>query len=147
MRWIFLGATALPLLAFAGSSAPGSPPRAPAGVAVAPFTVENDSAGVLRDVADRCLERLVAGLAAKGVTVTQRAQLSAEKLDAARPARWAVLGHLERKNGQFQAELRLLDVESAEELRSYFNADQEPAGIVKFGDAAALRIATVIQQQ
>ena len=58
-----------------------------------------------------------------------------------------MLGHLGREAGQFQAELRLLEVESGEELRSYFNADKDPVAIAKFGELAAVRIASVIQEQ
>jgi hypothetical protein len=147
MRFLFLVATGLPLLGFVTSGAPGPLPIVAADVAVAPFSVERDSAGVLRALADTCLERLVRGLTANGIAVARRPQLSEKNLDAARPAQWAVLGHLVREAGQFRAELRLLEVKSVEELRSYFNADTEPAAIAKFGEAAAVRIASVIQEE
>jgi hypothetical protein len=34
-----------------------------------------------------------------------------------------------------------------EELRSYYNADRDPAAIVRLGEAAAVRIAGCIQEQ
>jgi TolB-like protein len=147
MRFLFLVATGLPLLAFVTSAAPGPLPIVAPDVAVAPFSVERDSAGVLRALADSCLERLVRGLTAEGIAVARHPQLSEKNLDAARPAQWAVLGHLGREAGQFRVELRLLEVKSGEELRSYFNADNESEPIVKFGEAAAVRIGSVIQEQ
>jgi hypothetical protein len=119
----------------------------PADLAVAPFTVEHDSGAVLRALADTCLERLVEGLTTKGIAVARHRQLSEKDLRSARPARWAVLGHLSREQGQFRAELRLMEVESAEEIRSYFNADKDPMGIADLGAAAAARIATYVHEQ
>ena len=147
MRFLFPATMVVLVPALATSAVPAqqSPPAAV--VIVAPFTVDRDSAGVLRALADTCLAHLVQGLKAQRIEVEHRPQLSETNLAVARPAHWAVLGHLTRDAGQFQAELRLLDVTSGEELRSYFNADKNPAAITKFGELAAVRIARVIEQQ
>jgi hypothetical protein len=147
MRFPFLAPMALLALAPSPSGAPGWQASPAVDVVVAPFSVDRDSSGVLRALADTCLDHLINGLKTKGIAVERRPQLSEKKLDAARPAHWAVLGRLTRDAGQFQAELRLLDVESGEELRSYFNADKNPAAIIKFGELAAVRIANVIEEQ
>lgn len=118
-----------------------------ADVAVAPFTVESDSAGVLRAVADTCLERLVRALTDLGVSVARYPELSEKTLAQARPVPLAVLGHVGRAEGQIQAELRLLEVASGDELRSYFNADKEPGPVADLGTAAAKRIAQVVRER
>jgi hypothetical protein len=141
-----LATTLSPLaLVLAGASDPLANPTAD--VAVAPFTVEHDSAGVLRTIADTCSERLVSGLTAKGIAVVRLPHLSEKTLHSARPIPLAVLGHLSREQGQFRAELRLLEVESGEEQRSYFNADKDPAAVANLGAAAAVRIAGVIEER
>jgi hypothetical protein len=116
-------------------------------VAVAPFTVESDSSGVLRAVADTCLQRLVRTLTELHVSVAQLPELSEKTLTRARPASLALLGHVERKDGLIQAELRLMEVESGDELRSYFNADKDPNAVGDLGTAAAKRIAQVVQER
>jgi hypothetical protein len=120
---------------------------APAEVAVAPFTVESDSSGVLRAVADSCLQQLVRTLTELHVSVAQLPELSEKTLTRARPAQLAVLGHVDREDGLLQAELRLLEVESGDELRSYFNADKDPNAVADLGAAAAKRIAQVVQER
>ncbi len=135
-------------LAVGGASDPPGARRAlAAAVAVGPFSVERDSAGLLRAVADTCLERLVRGLSAQGLTVVRVPGLSEQTLQLARPALWAVLGHVVREGGQIQAELRLMDVESAEEQRSYFNADKDPDAVGNLGAAAAKRIAMAVRER
>lgn len=119
---------------------------AQADVAVAPFTVENDSVGVVRAVADNCLAALVDGLKANRMAVAVDEQLSEKKLDLARPALVAVLGRFRREGGQFAGELRLMEVASGEELRAYFISDKDPAAAAKSGEAAAGRIAGVIRE-
>jgi len=147
MRFLFR-VTMLVLGPALGSSPAPAQQRGPvAVVAVAPFTVDRDSAGVLRTLGDTCLAHLVQGLKAQRIQVEPHPKLSEKNLEVARPAHWAVLGHLTRDARHFQAELRLLDVTSGEELRSYFNADKNPAGITKFGELAAPRIARVIEEQ
>jgi hypothetical protein len=146
MRFLFR-ATMVVLAAALTSAGQAQQSQSAAVVIVAPFTVDRDSAGVLRALADTCLAHLVQGLKAQRIEVERRPQLSETNLDVARPAHWAVLGHLTRDAEQFQAELRLLDVTSGEELRSYFNADKNPGAITKFGELAAVRIAHVIEEQ
>ncbi len=116
-------------------------------VAVAPFTVESDSAGVLRAVADTCLERLVRGLTELGVSVARYPELSEKTLPRVRPVPLAVLGHVTRAEGLIQAELRLLEVESGNELRSYFNSDKAPEPVADLGSGAAKRIAQVVHER
>jgi hypothetical protein len=120
---------------------------APADVAVAPLTVESDSAGVLRAAADTCLERLFRGLTGLGVSVARYPELSEKTLARARPVPLAVLGHVRRAEGLIQAELRLLEVEAGNELRSYFHADKAPDAVGDLGSGAAKRIAQVILER
>lgn len=118
-----------------------------ADIAVAPFTVGRDSSGLLRSVADTCLERLVGELTAMGITVARYPELSEKKLQVARPVPLAVLGHVDQKEGVIQAELRLVEVDSGEELRSYFNSDRKPEVVGDLGGAAAKRIAQVVRER
>ncbi|HET8622718.1 MAG TPA: hypothetical protein VFM14_04085 [Gemmatimonadales bacterium] len=115
-------------------------------VAVAPFSVESDSTGAVRAVAEACLDGLVSELRAKGITVVQHAQLSETKLAAARPALVAVLGKFRREGAQYPGDLRLMEVQSGEELRAYFTNDKDPAAAAKSGQAAAGRIASVLKE-
>jgi len=147
MKFLFQLATALPLWALVSPDPSGPRPGFAADVAVAPFTIDRDSAGVLRAVADTCFERLVRGLKAKGVAVAHYSKLSEKSLRVARPVHWAVLGHLSHEQGQFRAELRLLDVESGDEMRSYLNAGKDPEAIGNLGAAAADRIALFVQER
>src|SRR5262245_35097675 len=147
MRFLFRATMVVLSPALASSPAPAHQPGPVAVIVVAPFTVDRDSAGVLRALGDTCLAHLVQGLRAQRIQVEHRPELSEKNLEVARPAHWAVLGHLTRDAGQFQVELRLLDVTSGDELRSYFNADKNPSAITKFGELAAGRIAHVIAEQ
>ena len=119
----------------------------PAEVAVAPFAIERDSTGGTRAVADKCLDALVAGLKVKGVEVARHTQLTEEGVKATGPALLAVLGEFGRKDAAYSGELQLLDVASGEELRSYFINVKAPAAAAKSCDAAAGRIAGVLQEQ
>jgi hypothetical protein len=65
-----------PVLALRGAGVARFPTGVVAEVAVAPFAVERDSGGVLRAVADTCLERLVRELTAEGVRVARFPELS-----------------------------------------------------------------------
>lgn len=144
-RLLYLNAMLLPLAA--GVELSGTRADFVADVAVAPLAVKGDSGGILRAVADTCLERLVRELKAQAVAVVRVPQLSEHDLHLARPVPLAVLGQVERSNGQFQAELRLMDVASGEELRSYFNADRDPDALASLGTAAAKRIAQLVREQ
>lgn len=142
-RCRFLAPSVLLLMSVGSVEAQTRPPE----VAVAPFAVERDSAGSIRAVADKCLDALVAGLKAKGVEVARHAALPEEDLKAASPALLAVLGKFSRKEGQYSGELQLLEVASGEELRSYFIIVKDPAAAAKSCEAAAGRIAAVLQEQ
>ena len=72
--------------------------------------------------------------------------LSEKNLRSA-PASWAVLGRITHDKEQFQLELRLLEVKSGEELRSYFNADQDLKVACNMVDKAAERIAAFVAEQ
>jgi hypothetical protein len=121
--------------------------REMADVAVAPFAVESDGDKALRTTGDACLERLVQGLSDLGVAVLRRPELSERTLTSARPAPWALLGRVARENGVIAVELRLMDVASGEELRSYFNSDKDPQIAANVGKAAAGRIAAFVKER
>jgi hypothetical protein len=146
VKLLFPPAGAIPLLAFV-SPRVSEPPPAVADVAVARFSIETDSSGVLRALADTCLERLIRGLTEKGIAVARHPQLSEKNLHSARPVPWAVLGNLSRKQGRFSPELRLLEVESGDEMRSYFGSDKDPEVIGNLGAAAANRITLFVQER
>lgn len=118
-----------------------------ADLALAPFAVAGDKANELRPVAEDCLGQLAAALAAKGVKVSRLPSLDDKTLARAKPARWAVLGKLERKKDMISAELRLMDVASAEEMRSYFHTSADPKEIAALGTRAADRIAAFVKEQ
>lgn len=120
--------------------------RSVAEVIVAPFIVEADKGDALRPVSDSCFEQLAAALTRKGVIIARDPRLSEKNLRTA-PASWAVLGHLSRKEGQFRVELRLLEVKSGEELRSYLNADKDPRVACRVVEQAADRIAVFVKEQ
>ena len=115
-------------------------------VVVAPFVVEADKADALRAQASSCSEDLVKALTLKGVAVARAPTLSEKNLQSA-SAPWAVLGRITREKEQFQLELRLLEVESGEELRSYFNADKDLKVACRAVDKVAERIAAFVAEQ
>jgi hypothetical protein len=115
-------------------------------VIVAPFIVKIDNGDALRAQADSCFEKFAAALTLNGVRVARDPQLSEKNLRSA-AASWAVLGQLSRKDEQFQLELRLLEVESGEELRSYFNADKDLQAACLAVEQAADRIAAFVKEQ
>ena len=108
-----------------------------ADVALAPFVVEADNADSLRSQSASCNDQLAAALSRKGV---------AENLQSA-GAPWAVLGRITRDKEQFQLELRLLDVRSGDEMRSYFNSDKELQVACRAVDKVAERIAAFVASQ
>ena len=115
-------------------------------VVVVPFVVETDKADTLRAQANSCSDDLVEALAVKGVAVARNASLSEKNLQST-SALWAVLGRITREKEQFQLELRLLEVKSGEELRSYFNADKDLKVACRAVDKAAERIAAFVVEQ
>ena len=114
-------------------------------VVVAPLIVDagNDA---LRTVANSCVEQLVAALKIKGVAVARDPQLTQKNLKSA-AAPWAVLGRLDRKDAQFALELQLLEVQSGDEMRMYFNADKDPQGACRSVGKVAERIAAFVGEQ
>jgi len=118
-----------------------------ADVALAPFAVAGDKANELRPVADDCLGQLATALAGKGVKVSRLPSLDDKTLERAKPARWAVLGKVERKKDMISAELRLMDVAAGEEMRSYFHTSADPKEIAALGARAADRIAAFVKDQ
>ena len=118
-----------------------------ADVALAPFAVPGDTANELRPVADDCLGQLATAFAGKGVKVSRLASLDERTLARAKPARWAVLGKLEKKKDLISAELPLIDVASGEEMRSYFHTSADPKEIAALGPRAADRIAAFVKEQ
>jgi hypothetical protein len=116
-------------------------------IALAPFAVAGDKATELRPVADDCLAQLATALAAKGVKVARLPGLDEKTLARARPARWAVLGKLEKKKDTISAELRLMEVATGDEMRSYFHTSADPKEIAALGTRAAERIAAFVKEQ
>jgi hypothetical protein len=147
MRSLLLLLLLAPLLRVISPDAATGPPPGDPQVALAPFAVESDSAGILRALADTCLERLARGLTANGIAIARHPRLTDKTLPAARPARWAVLGIVSRKDGAFRAELRLLEVSTGDEMRSYFNTDRDSEPVANLGTAAAARIARFVREQ
>jgi hypothetical protein len=113
-------------------------------VIVAPFTVEADNADALHAQAASCSGELATALALKGVTVAREPALSEKNLQSA-AASWAVLGRITHEKEQFQ--LRLLDVKSGEELRSYFNSDKDLKVACQAASKVAERIAAFVAEQ
>ena len=120
--------------------------KSAAEVVVAPFIVEADNSGVLHAVSGSCFEQLAAALTRNGVVIARDPQLSEKNVRSA-TASWAVLGRLSLNEGLFQLELRLLEVKSGEEMRSYFNADKDPQVACRAVGKAADRIAAFVKEQ
>jgi TolB-like protein len=116
-------------------------------VALAPFAVLKDSTGALRPAADACLDQLATALAAKGIRITRLPALDERSLARAQPARWAVLGKFKWDKGQAQAELRLMEVSTGDEMRYYFKSDPDPQKLIALGDGAAERIALHVKEK
>jgi len=130
----------------AGASISAQQPASPE-IALAPFAVVADQKGDLRKVADDCLDQLATALAAKGVKAARLQKLDEKTLATARPARWAVLGKFEREKDTISAELRLMEVATGDEIRSYFHTSKDPKDIAALGARAADRIAGFVKEQ
>jgi hypothetical protein len=120
--------------------------KAAAEVVVAPFSIAADNADALRSQAAGCNEQLAGALSRKGVAVARDPQLSDKNLQSS-TASWAVLGRISRDKEQFHLELRLLEVKSGEELRSYFNSDKELQVACQSMEKVAERIAAFVSSQ
>ena len=138
-------ACAILILAFV-SRAEAQTPNPVSEVIVAPFIVEADNADALRAQAASCSGELTTALARKGVTVAREPALTEKNLQSA-AASWAVLGRITHEKELFQLELRLLDVRSGDEMRSYFNSDKELQVACRAVDKVAERIAAFVASQ
>jgi hypothetical protein len=134
------------VLAWSMASGAASSQSPTGDLALAPFAVAGDKANELRPVADDCLAQLATALAAKGVKVSRLPSLDEKTLSRAKPARWAVLGKLERKKDIISAELRLMEVADGDEMRSYFHTSADPKEIAAFATRAADRIASFVKE-
>ena len=135
------------VLAWSMASGAASSQSPTGDLALAPFAVAGDKANELRPVADDCLAQLATALGAKGVQVSRLPSLDEKTLSRAKPARWAVLGRLERKKDIISAELRLMEVATGDEMRSYFHTSADPKEIAALGARAADRIAAFVKEQ
>jgi hypothetical protein len=145
MRYPRLIATVTLALALC-SHAGAQTAKATVDVIVGPFIVESDKDAALRAAAESCSARLAAALTAKGVKVARDPQLTQTNLKKA-AALWAMLGRLERKEGQAHLGLLLLDVQSGEELRSYYGSDKAPQVVCGTAEKAAERVAVFVNEQ
>jgi len=144
-RLIVIGCLLNAVVSGDGWTSQSEPPDAE--VALAPFAVSTAQASDLRAVADGCLERLAAALAAKGVKVVRRASLDGKTLERAKPARWAVLGKFEREKDSIRAELRLMEVSTGDEMRSYFHSSSDPKDMMALGTRVGERIVLFVQEK
>lgn len=145
MRYRYLLASTILILAFA-SHAGAQTSKPVSEVIVTPFVIEADKRDAVRAISDSCYQQFVAALTLKGVKVARDPALSEENLRSA-PASWAVLGRISRAKEQFQLELRLLEVKSGDEMRSYFNADKDLKVACRVVEKAAERIAAFVAEQ
>jgi len=143
LRLILVGCALSPALWSAGAPLQ---PRDP-DIALAPFAVVGAQARDLRPIADDCLERLAMALAAKGVRVAKVPSLDEKTIARAKPARWAVLGRFEVVKDVIQAELRLMEVSTGDEMRSYSNGMAEAKEVAAFSTRVAERIALFLEEK
>jgi TolB-like protein len=100
----------------------------------------------LRAVAESCVTRLVAKLAAESLVVVRRPSIDLVNLARARPARFAMVGKLELQAGKYSLEWDLVDVTTGDELRAYA-AGPALASVLDIADAMAPRIRAAIREQ
>jgi hypothetical protein len=139
------------LLALIGWSSLGAQQRAAApsripDVAVYALTLSGPADASGRALADSCVARLVRQLEAESLSVVRPPPLDLKDLRRARPARFAMVGKLEFASGKYSLEWSLLEIETGDELRSYF-AGPGAAEVITLADAAAPRIAAAIREQ
>ncbi|MGH7460523.1 MAG: hypothetical protein ACREMA_05790 [Longimicrobiales bacterium] len=147
MRIHFLTCTTLPLLAVLAARTPVTAQARTVDIAIATFTVEADSAGMLRAAADSCLNRLLRGLGVKGIVATRNPRLTEKTLRNALPVAWAMVGHMKRTKGEVSIEMRLLEVATGDEMVSYYNSGKDAQAVANVGVAAAPRVAVFIQER
>ena len=122
-----------------------TPPRRP-DIAVYSFALSDSTNGGLRALAESCVTRLAVRLAAESLTVTRRPPLDLVDLRRARPARYAMVGTLELAAGKYSLEWALVEVDTGDELRTYF-AGPSAAEILGSPVLAAPRIAAAIRER
>ena len=142
----FPGTTLLLLVALTTGSSVQAQARE-ADIVIATFTVEGDSAGVLRAAADSCLNRMLRNLKASGIVALHSARLTEKTLRDARPAPWALVGHLKRSKGVVDIELRVLEVASGDEMVSYMNSGKDAQVVARISEPAAPRLVRFIQER
>ena len=96
--------------------------------------------------ADRCAARLAEKLNAAGIRAARLSDATLESLRKDRRAPFAVEQVLEHDRGRFSAELKLMDVASGDELRSYMYGWGDEAGLMGLAEAAAPRIAAAMRE-
>jgi len=120
-RRLYLALVASSLLAAGGWPALAAQQRtATPDVAVYVPLLSDTTNRDLRAVAETCVVRLVAKLAAESLVVVRRPPLDLVNLARARPARFAMVGKLELQEGKYSLEWNLVEVATGDELRAYF---------------------------
>jgi hypothetical protein len=129
-----------------GSALAGQQRAATPDVAVYLPALSDTTNRELRAVAETCVTRLVAQLAAESLVVVRRPPLDLVNLARARPARFAMVGKLELREGKYSLEWDLLEVATGDELRSYF-AGPALAGVMELAGAMAPRVRAAIRER
>jgi TolB-like protein len=122
------------------------PAPAPAVVSVLSLTLEAADS-TLRRLADSCAARLAQRLQAAKITVARSDSSSLEQIRGTSGPRFAVQGRLSGSADKLSAELELMDAKTGDELRSYFSGVTDLAGVFRFTDLAAGRIAQVVRER
>lgn len=134
------------LLPARGGTAAAQDPDDRIDVAILPLEGAGKAAPVVTRAAERCTARLQEKLNASGIRAARLADATLKSLRKDRRARFAVEPIVGPEQGRFSAELRLMDVASGEELRSYMYGGGDEAGLIGLADAAAPRIAAVVRE-
>lgn len=134
------------LLTASGWSALAAQQRAPTpDIAVYVPTLSDTTNRDLRAVAETCVTRLVAQLAAESLAVVRRPPLDLVNLTRAHPARFAMVGKLELQEGKYSLEWDLIEVATGDELRAYFVGPGSADQVTQVGPMAQ-RIRAVIRE-
>ncbi len=99
----------------------------------------------LRAVAETCVARLVMKLAAESLVVVRRPPRDLVDLARARPARFAITGKLELREGKYSLEWNLVEVATGDELRAYYGGPAL-ADLIDLAAPAAPRIRAAIRE-
>ena len=146
-RRCFLVLLTSSLLAATGWSAVAAQQRAQAPDVAVYLPVLSDTTNRdLRAVAETCVARLVMKLAAESLVVVRRPPLDLVNLARARPARFAMVGKLELREGKYSLEWNLVEVSTGDELRAYF-AGPALAGAMDLAGAMAPRVRAAIRER